>query len=351
MFTMINKDNLNGGKRFSAKYIVAAVIIAVLLCIPLFTSRVSLMNVFILILLGGYQAMCWNLMSGLTGCFSMGHASFFGIGAYMVAALYGDLGISPIIGMVIGGLVAAIAGFIMGLASLRLKSHFFGLATMAFVEILAGVFNARKTMFGLKMNGAQGYMIPTEYSIRSLQFETKQGYYYLILIMLAILSVVTILITRSKLGFFGKAIKDDQDAAEAVGVKTTQTKVIIVTISAFLTAFAGGFYTVFMHYIEPGIVFDFGISVDMICYSVMGGVGTVFGPLLGAALLVPLKEIIRGLLGSSFQGLHVIIYGALTILVLILLPDGILGGIRKLAAKIRNTSGKQLIEEGGEEHG
>lgn len=317
------------------KWIVYAVIVVLIAVVPLLTSKVLLMNIFILILLGGYQAMCWNLMSGLTGYFSMGHAAFVGLGAYTVATLYGDLGISPLIGMLIGGLVAAVAGFIMGLASLRLKSHFFGLATMAFVEILAAFFNATKKIFGLKVNGAQGYMIPAEYSLRSLQFEQKSGYYYLILIMLAVLTVVTILIMKSKLGFFGKSIKDDQVAAEAAGVKTTQTKVIIVTISAFLTALSGGFYVVFMRYIEPRIVFDFGISIDMICYSVMGGVGTIFGPLLGAALLVPLKEIVRGTLGASWQGLHIVIYGVLTIIVLILLPDGIIGGAKKVIEKVK----------------
>jgi branched-chain amino acid transport system permease protein len=146
---------------------------------------------------------------------------------------------------------------------------------------------------------------------------------------------------NSRLGYFGKSIKDDQGAAEAVGVKTTQTKIIIATISAFLTAFAGGFYVVFMRYIEPSIVFDFGISVDMICYTVMGGVGTVFGPLLGAALLVPLKEIVRSTLGSSWQGLHIIIYGVITIIVLILLPEGIIGGIKQLYKKLKKTLGRK----------
>lgn len=343
--TSVLSGMLGTGKKGLYKLIAYAVIVLVVALIPLLTGRASLMNVFILILLGGYQAMCWNLMSGLTGCFSMGHAAFYGLGAYTVAALYGDLGISPILGMLVGGVIAAIAGFIMGLASLRLKSHFFGLATMAFVEILAAFFNATKQIFGLKVNGAQGYMIPTEYSLSSLQFENKAGYYYLILIMLAILTVVTIIIMKSKLGYFGKSIKDDQTAAEAAGVRTTQTKVIVVTISAFLTALAGGFYVVFMHYIEPGIVFDFGISVDMICYSVMGGVGTIFGPLVGAALLVPLKEVVRSTLGASWQGLHIVIYGVITILVLILLPDGLVGGFKRLWAKFKKRIEKKKVQD------
>ncbi len=338
------------------KWMIYALILILVAVIPLLTKKVTLMNMFILILLGGYMGMCWNLMSGLTGCFSMGHAVFFGLGAYTVAALYGDLGISPLIGMFAGGIVAALGGLVMGLASLRLKHHFFGLATLAFAEICASFFVATKVIFGLKINGAQGYMIPTEYSVATLQFEEKSGYYYLLLIMVLVLLAITILIMNSKLGYFGKSIKDDQGAAEAIGVKTTQTKIIIATISAFLTAFAGGFYVVFMRYIEPAIAFDFGISIDMICYTVMGGVGTVFGPLLGAALLVPLKEIVRSTLGSSWQGLHIIIYGVITIVVLILLPDGIIGGIKQLYKKVKKSLGQKkqaslkTESEGGVNH-
>jgi branched-chain amino acid transport system permease protein len=328
------------GSRYK-KWITYALLLIAVCVIPLLVKKVTLMNMFILILLGGYMGMCWNLMSGLTGCFSMGHAVFFGLGAYTVAVLYGDLGISPLIGMFAGGIVAALGGFVMGLASLRLKHHFFGLATLAFAEICASYFVATKVLFGLKINGAQGYMIPAENSFAALQFEEKSGYYYLLLIMVLILLAITIIIMNSRLGYFGKSIKDDQGAAEAVGVKTTQTKIIIATISAFLTAFAGGFYVVFMRYIEPSIVFDFGISVDMICYTVMGGVGTVFGPLLGAALLVPLKEIVRSTLGSSWQGLHIIIYGVITIIVLILLPEGIIGGIKQLYKKLKKTLGRK----------
>ncbi len=322
-------------RKKTVKYAIYLAILLIVAIIPQITSKVSLMNVFILILLGGYMGMCWNLMSGLTGSFSMGHAVFFGLGAYTVASLYGELGISPLIGMFAGGIVAAMGGLIMGLASLRLQHHFFGLATLAFAEIMAAFFVATKVLFGLKINGAQGYMVPTEYSISALQFETKSGYFYLLLIMVLILLAITTIIMNSRLGYFGKCIKDDQGAAEAIGVKTTKTKVIIATISSFLTAFAGGFYVVFMHYIEPSIVFDFGLSVDMICYTIMGGVGTVFGPLLGAALLVPLKEIVRTSLGSSWQGLHIIIYGMITVIVLILLPDGIIGGFKKLFGKMK----------------
>lgn len=348
---MTNRKSLIGPditekSAFPYRPVMLSILLAVLIVIPFVVKSVQLMNVLILIMLGGYQAMCWNLMSGLTGVFSMGHVVFFGIGAYTSSVLFVNLGLSPLIGMIVGGFIAALAGIIMGAASLRLESHYFGLATLAFSQIMLILFNDTEQLFGLELGGAYGLMIPAKVSPLYLQFRGKTGYYFYILALTVLIVIVTVLLMRSRLGYFGKSIRDDQAAAEAAGIRTTFTKIIIAAISAFLTALGGTFYAQFLFYIDPSQVFNFGISTNMICYSIMGGIGTVWGPLLGAAVLVPLEELVRTTLGTEWAGLHVIIYGVLTIVVLILVPGGLVGLIRKLSGAVRKRVRSVQVREG-----
>jgi branched-chain amino acid transport system permease protein len=317
--------------------VVLAVLTVLLIPVPLLLPPAT-QAVAVRVLIFAIMAVGWNIMSGFGGMFSFGHAAFFGLGAYTSAWLLVNHGISPWIGMAAGMVVAAVFGALVGFLALRyrLKGAYFALSTFAFAEMLRLV--ATNSDF---VNRAAGYNIPLrrEFSFAFMQFAPGAPAYFWIALALTVAAIaVSILFLRSKLGRFTVAVRDDEEAAAAVGVPVMRTKILTIALSAAITSVAGAFYTQYYFFIDPDGAFGPSVSIQAILPAVIGGVGTIWGPAIGALVLGPLNDITATLLRNppaalSFlqgrAGLDVIVYALLLILIVLLLPQGVYGAIRE----------------------
>jgi len=307
-----------GSKRV-ARYILLVIILA---SIPSFLKDDYLLHVMIVTFLFSYLAECWNWVGGYAGQLSLGHAAFFGIGAYASTLLFLGSGLTPWIGILIGGSLAAAFAALIGGLSLRLRGPFFVLFTIATAETLRYSFLTFREI----TKGAYGLLIPTLRNDPLLfKFLSKEPYYYIVFTMLLISIAVTGIIERSKIGYFLNAIREDQDAAQSIGIDVTKYKVLALMISAFFTALAGTFYAQYFSYICPDDVMTVALSIEIITIAIIGGAGTLWGPVIGGFVLVPISEYLRITLGGTFAGAHLFIYGAVIIIVIIFAPRGLLG--------------------------
>lgn len=267
-------------------------------------SGSALLNVFLTIFLFGYLAQSWNILGGFAGQLSLGHAAFFGIGAYTSTLLFVEFGISPWIGMAAGMAVAGAFGLIVGFLSFhyRLAGPFFTLATIAFAEL------ARLAALHLKFTGgSMGILIPLQGdSLWLFQFNGRAPYYYISLAMLVAVTALIWWMARSRFGYYLHAIRQDEDAAEAVGIDTRRCKLIAATVSAGLTGAGGTFYAQYTQYIVPNDILTVGLSVEIILRAIIGGSATVFGPVVGSFILTPIAELTRVLFPGAGSGATVV---------------------------------------------
>jgi branched-chain amino acid transport system permease protein len=290
------------------------------------------MQILIWVLFFAYCSAAWNLIGGFAGQYSFGHAAFLGIGAYVSTVLYLDLGVSPWIGMIAGGVAAATVGAIIGYPCFRLRGAFFSLVTIAFAEMLRVGTELTDKFFGFDINGVRGLVIPPRGNdLWAFQFVDKRYYAYVMLAMLAVVLAVGQWVKRSRLGYYLAAIGDDEDAVASLGTNPARVKLVAMLLSAFVTALAGTFYAQFILFITPTRLMSLDFSVQMVIMAVLGGMGTVLGPLLGAAILVPVAEVARALWGGGLQGVHLIVYGAILMAVVLYVPKGIEPWLREVA--------------------
>lgn len=265
-------------------------------------------------------ASAWNIIAGYAGQLSIGHAAFFGLGAYTSALLYMNAGVSPWIGMLAGGIVSALMAAIIGVATLRLRGTFFVLATIAFTEVLRLMAIAWRSL----TRGSLGVIVDFDPSFTNMTWRGKTAYIYLAFAYMLLICLICFVIERTKFGYYLIALREDEDAARALGVPTARAKMIAAIISAFLTAMGGAIYTQYLLYIEPGVVFGVMTSVEFLLIGIVGGLGTALGPVLGALLIVPLGSFLRGQL-AMVSGLHGFAYGLALALVIIFMPEGVFG--------------------------
>ncbi|HBW38051.1 branched-chain amino acid ABC transporter permease [Desulfosporosinus sp. BICA1-9] len=303
------------------------------------------LNLVIMAIFGAYLSQCWNVMSGYAGQFSFGHAVFFGLGAYTSTVLFVDFGVSPWVGMIIGSIVACLVGLLIGYLSFRyhLKGHYFALATLAFAEIFRVIFTNWPFV-----KGSMGILLPLTGKPTQMQFENKVYYYYLILIITVLLTGFLKYISKTRLGLYFIAIRENEDAADALGVDILHYKLIALGISAALTALAGTFYAQYFYYIDPHLVFGSEVSINAIIPAIIGGVGTVWGPIIGSLVLMPISELTRTLL-ADYSGMNLMVYGLILMIVIIYLPEGVMGFIQnhfptKKHIDIELQTGKEDIE-------
>lgn len=317
-------DNLQGETRkngfFSTmKKIFPYIIVGLLALLPFIGLSSYMMHLFILVIMWSVIGMAWNLLSGYCGQVSFGHAAFFGAGAYTAGMLYSKFNISGWWGLPASIVVVTLFALIIGYICLRLRGPFFALATLAIGVILRIV---AENLTGLT-GGDLGIMI------RERSWVEKTWYYYIILTTAIGAFIAVKLIVESKLGYYFVAIREDQDAAESLGINATLYKTIALVLSALMTGLAGAFYTNYMGYIDPKVVFALhDISIVAIMVVMIGGVATYWGPVVGAVIMVLLAEIIRSipLLGTA----HLTFFGILLIVIIIFLPNGIVGDLPKL---------------------
>lgn len=322
--------------------VVSILLAGALLCVPLIIRSPYVLDVIISIFLYAFLNNAWNILGGYCGQVSVGHSAYFAIGAYTSTILFMNYGISPWIGMAAGALVAAALAVAMGYPSLRLKGPYFVFVTLGFAEIIRIIFTNWE-----KAGGAMGLLIPLRpSSLIEFQFTSKAPYYYLMLLICGAGFVLTYLIEKSRLGSYFIAIREDEDAAMALGINTAYYKTVAFVTSAMLMAIGGTFYAQYVLYIHPDTTSTLMMSCSFLVMTVIGGAGTVLGPLVGALLLVPLGEYTRALLGGRLQGLHLMIYGAAMTIVVTLAPEGIVGLLSRLSSdyQMRRKIREQEIE-------
>jgi len=293
----------------------------ILFLLPLWIEDYWL-HFFIIAILWAYLSQSWNIVGGFCGQLSLGHAAFFAVGAYTSTLLYVDYGVNPWIGVLFGGFIGAVFGTFIGFLSFRygLKGPYFSLVTLAFAELLRVI--ALSVDF---TKGPLGVMIPLAEnpSLFNFQFASKVPYYYIILIFMIVLTVIVYKINKSKMGYYFISIRENEDAAEAIGVDTLIYKIKAISISAFFTAIGGSFYAQYIQYIDPGDTFGWHVSVEMILRSLIGGMGTVLGPLFGSLALSFVSEITRALFADIVPGIHMIVYSIILILIVLYFPQGV----------------------------
>ena len=304
------------------KYIVSGAALLLSVFFPVvFNSPVAL-NRMILIYLYALLGMGWNILGGFTGQVSLGHAVYFGIGAYVSTMLLVTFGLSPWLGMVSGVAVSVIISLIIGYPCFRLAGHYFAIATICVGEIISIIF-----LNWDKVGGAVGIWLPTmETSFVNFQFNnTKVPYYYIILSFLIIVIFLTAWIQRSRLGFYFRAIREDQDAARSLGINVAFYKMVAMGISAAITSVAGTFYAQYLLFIDPSSTFALTISILICMLAVLGGTNSLWGPIIGAFILIPLSEYSREFLGGSGQGIDLMVYGVLIMAISAYQPRGLIG--------------------------
>ena len=308
----------------------AVAVVAVLMMAPPFlTSNQFLLHLAITALLWTLLGVSWNLLGGFAGQVSFGHATFFGVGAYATMILYLRLGLAPWYGMALGGAAAVFVSLPIGLICFRLRGPYFSLSTLAVAEIVRLI----ALNWDALTNGPVGLLItalpPVRLGGRVLDWESKAPFYFIIAALAALAMLATWRLSRARLGAYLLAIREDEDAAESVGIDTVRAKVLTLALSAFFTGLAGGFYGLYFRYVDPDAVFPIALSVEMVFIAVVGGLATVIGPVIGAVFLTTLGELFR----ERFQVGHLIFYGLFMMLVIRYLPEGIWGGARRAWAK------------------
>ena len=303
--------------------IIAIIILfAALAILPLFTTD-YLTTVFFQALLWAYLSSSWNILGGFTGQFSLGHAAFLGIGAYSSMILLSAYGITPWIGMFIGGGLAALIGAVIGLISMRLGTVFFALATIALAEMTKLVFLYLRPVTG----GPLGIVLAGG-DPSTMVFSDPSHYYWLTLGLLITIVGFSYWLKKSKFGLNLQAIRDDEDAARSLGISPLKYKVIASALSAFFTAIGGTVMAQWLLYVRPDVVFKIDHSILMAVTAIIGGPYHPLGPLLGSALVIPTSLIINSLLGGKVIGLNVMVYGILLTISPILMREGIYPWIR-----------------------
>jgi branched-chain amino acid transport system permease protein len=306
---------------------------------PLVIKDVYTQNLLFLTLLYAGLAQAWNILGGYCGQISLGHALYFGIGGYVSTMLYTQLGIPPTFGMFGGGVVAGIVALLVGWPCFRLSGHYYAIATVVVGEI--GYLLFLNWDF---VGGASGINIPfTHESFLELQFRvTKLPWLYLAMAYAAVAWIAAFLIEGSRWGYAWRAVKDDVTAARSLAVRVFSSKMAAAGISGFLTGVGGAIFAQFVGYIDPDSILSGSLSILIALPAVLGGVGTLWGPIIGSAVLTPVSEISRSYLGGSGSGVDLMIYGALIVGVALLRPQGLvslMGGKRKSAggADVRSS--------------
>ena len=287
-------------------------------------------DVMIRIFLYALLAQAWNILGGYCGQVSLGSAVFFGIGAYTSSVLSLWWGVSPWLGMVAGMGLAVLVSQAIGYPCFRLRGHYFAIATIGIGEIVQTA-----AINWDAIGGARGIWLPIKpETLANFQFHrAKWAYYYVALGLLTAVFALTVAIERSRLGYYFRAIREDPDAAESLGVPLTRYKLVAMAASAAFTALGGTFYAQYVLFIDPESVFPTSLSILICLVAVLGGVGTTWGPALGAAVLVALSETTRVWLGGTGKAIDLMIYGGLIVLVSVFQPGGLMALLGRLARR------------------
>jgi branched-chain amino acid transport system permease protein len=305
------------------KFIVPAALCFLAISLPMFVANRLVLTVLIMCYYYAYLALCWNLVGGYSGQLSLGHGIFYGVGAYTSVALSVHLGMSPWFGMIIGAILASICAFALGNLTFgfELKGFFFIVVMLSITQIFQEI--AKQIPF---LGESEGISLPVRMGWRYFQFGSKAEYYYIILFLMLVAVLISILIERSKMGYNLVAIREDEDTAEASGVDSKRGKTVILTLSAFLTALGGSFFSQFTYFVDPETAFSTALNINLILAVVIGGIGTVAGPIVGAFVFVLISELLRfvPMRMQVVAALTRVIFALVLMYIMIYCPRGIL---------------------------
>jgi branched-chain amino acid transport system permease protein len=327
-------------------YIRILVVGALICVLPLVLSSYY-MHIAILVLIWAFLACAWNIIGGYGGQHSLGHGLYMGIGAYAVAYLVSRYNLTPWVGLLVAIVASAAAAAFIGWVVFRyaLKGAYFALVTIAITEAAVYVVSNIPAL-----GGAGGMQI--EYrgnSLAFMQFAGKNGYFYGGVLLLVFILLLTQWYRRKRFFYQLIAVRENEDAAEALGVDTVKAKIKANVMSGVLCAVGGVFYVQYFLYVGPRSVFGEIVSVQILIYAIVGGLGTTWGPVVGAVLLVPLSEIARAQLGNSFQGAHLLLYGGVMVLTMLFMPYGIVGAVDRLRQRWEHRSVTPVVDSKGGE--
>ncbi|MEJ1158971.1 branched-chain amino acid ABC transporter permease [Prosthecomicrobium sp. N25] len=322
-------------------YLPILVAVAALAVLPVSATSNTLLNFLTFALIVTLAAQGWNLLAGYGGQFSFGHAAFFGTGAYAMALLQVRFGVNAWAALPVAVLLGAAVGFAIGFLAFRarLRGAYFALVTLAFAEVFRILANAWAFT-----GGAAGVLVPLRLQVSAMQFEDKRALYWLALGFVAAVLVLTAAVARSRFGARLVALRENEDAARALGVDTLRVKLGAITLSAGITALAGCLYTQKFLYLDAGLAYGTWISVEALLAPIVGGLGTVFGPLIGALVLLGLGETtkiaIGHVLSGSLPGIDLVVFGALLVLVVAYAPNGVIGLADRLLRRRPRPAGE-----------
>jgi branched-chain amino acid transport system permease protein len=309
--------------------------------LPFVTHSPSHLNLAILVLMAAQLGVAWNLLGGYAGQVSLGHAAFYGLGAYTSTLLLLNFGVNPWLGMLLGGGVAALLSLGFGWSCFRLKGHYFAMATIAVAEIVQIVFTNWEYA-----GSAVGLTIPMDQrGWTTMVFADKAPYYWIALGLLVLTLGATWAVERSHIGYYLRAIKDEPDAARSIGINIARYKQVALSLSAFFTALGGSLYAQKELYIDPGSVLSTALSIKMALVSILGGVGTLFGPVVGSVVLTTIEEVTRASFGGTGRGTDTIIYAALIVGIAVFYPSGLIGWFREWRQRRRARAIEQAKVE------
>jgi len=319
--------------------VICFILLGIMAITPLFIKSTYYLGIIILAAIYAYVGISWNIVAGFSGQLLIAHITFLAIGAYTTIVLFNYYLISPWVGLLVGGVTAAFAGGIIAFITLRygLKMDYFALFTIALMVAFRTLF--RKWDY---VGGAVGmwFMLDNP-SFGKMIFENKAPYLYIALGLVLIALLIQYRIYRSKIGSYLIAIREDEDAASAVGVNTSLYKALAVIIGAAMAGAGGGFYIMYVTFIEPPQVFNLGLNVEIaMAGPIIGGLGSIAGPVVGALLNKPFAEIVRGALAEGRSGISLIAYGSFLILTIIFMPQGITGVLHSVYRRFLNRYSK-----------
>jgi branched-chain amino acid transport system permease protein len=356
--------SLRPQRGFSLPIVLAFVVVALAFALfPAFGRSVIpargypyVLHMGVMLFLAVIQGQAWNVIGGYTGQYSVGHAAYFGVGAYVTMMLLEVSKIAPWWGIWIAVAASVALSLVIGSITFRLRGPYFVLASISVAEII----RLAALHFKGFTRGAEGFLLSSIPTMNLFGAEIawigKKPFYYAGLLLAVVTIAANYAVQHSKLGYYFQAIREDQDAAHSLGIHLSLYKNIALAISAAFTAFAGGFYAMFVKFIDPNIAFGLDVSVGIVLIAIIGGIGTILGPVIGAMVLVPLSEILRnprglvqvGVLSSDsfivrfiesyLSNAHLLVYGILVVVVILFAPEGVVGVLRKAMAKARRRA-------------
>ena len=313
-----------------------ALFAAVVAAVTAFSESGVLLNFVMMALYAALMAQAWNILGGFGGQFSFGHALFFGTGAYIQAIAQMQGGINAWAALPMAMIGSALVGLFVGGLSFRygLRGSYFALVTLAFAEVF------RIVALSVPFTGAGvGMMLPLNESVANMQFESRKGYVFLILAFVTLALLISWWLRNSRFGAWLQAVRDNEDAARAIGVNPFKVKMGAIALSGGLMGVAGAFYVQVFQYIDPGIAYGSLTSVESLVAAIVGGIGTVWGPVLGAVVLHLLADLTRNLFGE-LPGINMVIYGTVLVLIVMFLPRGIAGIGQSVVAVWKRSGGR-----------